>query len=92
MNFGTFLAADVTLRRVFDGVERTYRHEQCLPPDLALYQWTEGNFGCDCNRALFFARAAGEADPESGMCGDAERFKLRLVLLDGTVVYDELGK
>jgi hypothetical protein len=26
-----------------------------------LFQWTEGNFGCDCNRELFF-RDAGDED------------------------------
>lgn len=36
------------------------------------YQWSDGNFGCDCNRARFFARAGNEPEPESG-CGDAYR-------------------
>jgi hypothetical protein len=37
-----------------------------------LFQWTEGNYGCDCNRARFFARAAEEDDPDVP-CGDTYR-------------------
>ena len=33
------------------------------------YLWTEGNFGCDCNRALFFYDWGAEADNYG--CGDA---------------------
>lgn len=59
---------DVTLRRVADGVVRVHVddvgfivHEgedwwECG----AHYWWTEGNAACDCNRELFFARAASE--------------------------------
>lgn len=36
------------------------------------FQWTDGNFGCDCNRALFFARAGKEPDPEI-KCGHTYR-------------------
>lgn len=28
--------------------------------DLNDYIWSEGNYSCDCNRYLFFARANGE--------------------------------
>lgn len=28
------------------------------------YIWTEGNYSCDCNRALFFERAIGNGDPD----------------------------
>lgn len=30
----------------------------------ARYQWEMGNYGCDCNRALMFARAIGADDPD----------------------------
>lgn len=43
--------------------------------DHGEYQWTEGNYSCDCNRALFHARARGVPDPPSPPCGD-ERFEL----------------
>ena len=29
------------------------------------YLWSDGNFGCDCNRYLFFERAGGK-EPEVG--------------------------
>lgn len=32
---------------------------------------TEGNLGCGCNRALEFARAGGEPDPEDRPCDAA---------------------
>lgn len=35
-----------------------------------LFMWTDGNYGCDCNRALFFARAAGEEDADVP-CGNS---------------------
>lgn len=36
----------------------------------AIYHWTDGNFGCDCNRVLFFRRAAKEPDPEDFPCSE----------------------
>ena len=32
--------------------------------DLGEFMWTDGNYSCDCNRALFHARARGAPDPE----------------------------
>lgn len=34
------------------------------------YMFTEGNYGCDCNRRLFMARAAGRPDPDPSPCGE----------------------
>ena len=31
------------------------------------FLWEEGNYSCDCNRHLFFERAAGR-EPEDGEC------------------------
>ncbi len=33
-----------------------------------LFWWTDGNAGCDCNRAIFFARSAGEPEPPETPC------------------------
>jgi hypothetical protein len=34
------------------------------------FLWSDGNFGCDCNRGLFFAEAAGEPEPDPDVhCG-----------------------
>jgi hypothetical protein len=32
--------------------------------DGIYYQWTDGNYGCDCNRALFIEREYGESPIE----------------------------
>lgn len=48
------------------------------------YMWTEGNYGCDCNRSLFFARAAQLPDPESsGFCSREKRYTVERVELPG---------
>ena len=52
--------------------------------DVHEFLWTEGNFGCDCNRALFFARAGGEEDPLGPICGTAACRVPYAVRPDGT--------
>lgn len=50
--------------------------------------WEVGNYMCDCNRSLFFRRAAGEPDDDVGPCG-TERFSVTINLPDGSVVYED---
>lgn len=74
-----------TIKRVSDGV--------CIdvPMDLewdhvdghSEFWWEEGNYACDCNRAM-------EYGDEDQSCGDS-RFLVRITLPDGTVPYDEIG-
>ena len=48
------------------------------PEDVAgmEWYWTEGNYGCDCNRWLFFERAAdGDPDIDDAECGEG-RFEI----------------
>ena len=45
------------------------------------YLWITGNFSCDCNRALFFARANDEPDPENTPCGKS-KFSAFLELIE----------
>ena len=56
--------------------------------------WTDGNYACDCNRALFFARAAGAGDPNTA-CSDG-RFVVRIhedgVVDDGLAVIEAPGR
>lgn len=82
-----------TLRRKSDGKVVEYRDEWTLDNlDGVVYQWTDGNYGCDCNRTLFFARASGEDEPDmdSLECGDDERFELlKIVTANGLVLYPE---
>lgn len=45
------------------------------PEDMAIFQFTENNYSCDCNRSLFIQREYGkDSIPELG-CGD----KIKLV-------------
>lgn len=54
------------------------------------FMWSEGNYGCDCNRGLFFAEAGGADDPDA-WCGH-DRFYIRITAPDGTVLFDEMEK
>jgi len=51
------------------------------------FLWSEGNYACDCNRSLFFARAKGVEDDPDRECGE-EQYGIRIIC-DGTIVYDE---
>ena len=64
--------------------------------DTLIYLWTEGNFGCDCNRALFWGRvAAGVIDSglvEEFPCGDSNFVVPFLELEDGTRIPIDSGQ
>ncbi len=48
-----------------------------------LWRRHEGNYGCDCNRELFWLRAGGVEDPDS--CCSVDRFDImQIELPDGT--------
>lgn len=88
MDSDTAVKAVLEIRRNADGVIRR-------DPELWDYYgdfiWSDGNFACDCNRYLFFCRAAGEPedDDEEGpehACGD-ERYSVRLTDEAGNVLY-----
>ena len=32
--------------------------------------WSDGNFGCDCNRRFFFSRAGGKDEDGNGECSE----------------------
>jgi hypothetical protein len=59
--------ADIAIRRVSDGVVRVMKMRECR--SSVVYGWSDGNYACDCNRGLFFARAVGEEDPDVE-CGE----------------------
>jgi len=50
--------------------------------DNELWQWTEGNYSCDCNRALFWARAGNEDDIDID-CSDGRFTAVVVVFEDG---------
>jgi hypothetical protein len=47
--------------------------------------WAEGNYSCDCNRALFFAMAVDEEDTDVS-CGE-KGYSVRIVDGDNKQVY-----
>jgi len=82
----------IHLRRNVDGVIRLieetghwerrdtlYEDEQ---EDCHEFIWTDGNYACDCNRYLFFQRAAGEAEDAGRICGDGA-YSIVQVVEDG---------
>lgn len=78
----------VHIRRNSDGLVRVYREnmEWWTGEDGSSdFLWSDGNYACDCNRALFFARAVGEEDPNR-KCGD-DAFAVRILAEDGTELY-----
>lgn len=46
------------------GEERVHDMGNIPWGDASVFWWIEGNFGCDCNRALEFARAGGVPETE----------------------------
>jgi hypothetical protein len=51
------------------------------------YMWADGNYSCDCNRHLFFERAAGAEPPwDEGKCGD-EAYAVRIEDDNGKELY-----
>jgi hypothetical protein len=75
------VACDVYIRRNADGVVHLHRDTWC-----GSFLWgPDGNYGCDCNRRLFFARAAGEEEEHHGTCSEGA-FSVRITV-DGVQVY-----
>jgi hypothetical protein len=52
----------VTIIRNSDGERATISHDGDWD-EGAEFIWSEGNYSCDCNRAIFFARERDEPDP-----------------------------
>lgn len=58
--------------------------------DHTMWIWEEGNYACDCNRALFFARASEEDEDWEHPCTDGE-YSVNIVASSGENVYSEFG-
>jgi hypothetical protein len=70
---GRWVAAVAEIRDNATGVVREHEsHETMMDgdPDPGDFIWSDGNYSCDCNRRLFFARAAGEDEDWDGGCSD----------------------
>lgn len=57
--------------RIADNVERFRDMGEGIPwDDSSYFWWTEGNFGCDCNRHLEFGRAGNPPEAEKKLWAD----------------------
>jgi hypothetical protein len=88
----------VSIRRNSDALTRVYdfAYEGMKPWDEdSDWIWSEGNYSCDCNRAIFFERAAGKEhtreEMEAWPCGD-ESYTITAITQDEdpTVLYEEV--
>jgi hypothetical protein len=78
---------NVHLRNNETGEVRVYR-EDSVWNGTNEFMWSEGNFSCDCNRAMMFQRAIDEEQTWDHDCGDQGYSVLRIVLPDGREVYN----
>lgn len=80
------MAYTATIQRVSDGalfdVPMAFEWFKATVRLTDEFWWSEGNFACDCNRAILVR------DPDES-CGHS-RYKVRITLPDGTVPYDEI--
>ncbi|MDE2100575.1 MAG: hypothetical protein KGL39_25250 [Patescibacteria group bacterium] len=58
----------------------------------SMFWWTEGNFGCDCNRELMWLRSNDEDEPEETTCGDSALDVLGIELGDHTLLVDAIER
>ncbi len=72
-------------------IPATWRDENELFSSM-LYQYENGNYSCDCNKAMFLARANQQTEQDSYPCGDAMEIKrLTAIRPDATeqVLFDD---
>ena len=62
----------------WEPLDHTADDDDDWPPFI----WTEGNFGCDCNRRLLYDRAADLEEEGNPRCGDGA-YRVRLTSADG---------
>lgn len=62
----------------------TWKSEDDLASSME-YQFTDGNYGCDCNLSLFLADAAQAERPDETECGETLRLaELTMIRPDGS--------
>jgi hypothetical protein len=58
----------------------------------SIFPWEDGNYGCDCNREIFFKDAGGEKVPMTGeRCGHG-KYLVKIEDYSGNILYDEFEK
>jgi hypothetical protein len=84
---------DVLIRKNATGEIRRRKIDD-LWDDVSLYLWTEGNFGCDCNRHLDFERAADHDPGDDWPCGELAYTVIKAILPTGQeiAIDEEIAK
>lgn len=79
----------VRIRKNDTGEIRIYKDDLDLDKDNLpnTFMWEEGNYACDCNRRLFFARVNGENDNWDSGCSNTE-YSVN-VMLGNECIYSE---
>lgn len=81
------MVVEALLRHRDSGLERRYVHELDSPAQ-AQWMWTEGNYGCDCNRSLFLYGVPPD-DPLELPCSRGEpTIELIELVVDGEQIRD----
>lgn len=75
------MAYNVIIRKNSTGEVRSYRHDYSWD-DSTEFMWSEGNYGCDCNRHSFFCEAAAQ-ERTDWPCGVEEYAIPHIELDDG---------
>lgn len=79
----------VVIRDNETGELRLYEHPDFdteVGDAFSPFIWDEGNYGCDCNRYLFFQRAIGADEKDDILCGDT-RYSVLGIFQQGRLVY-----
>jgi hypothetical protein len=76
---------NVSICKLATGETRVYREDSTWNYTNE-FMWTEGNFACDCNRAMMFQRAGGEEQTWDHDCGDDQYSVLQITDKDGAVL------
>ena len=79
----------VHIRKNETGEIRIYKDYLYLDEDNFpdLFVWGDGNYGCDCNRRLFFARVNDEEEDWESGCSETE-YSVR-IMLGNECIYSE---
>jgi len=89
---GVFVDAVARIRKNETGeIQESEEYLHLLEGDSSprTFIWEDGNYGCDCNRELFFERAKGNGNFDQEECSEG-RFSVNLVNpRNGEVFYRE---
>jgi hypothetical protein len=79
------------IRKNDTGEIRIYKDDLYLDDDGSpnTFIWVDGNFSCDCNRSLFFARANDEDEDEAWELGCSDTDYSVNIVVEGKLIYNE---